>query len=242
MLLAIDVGNTNTVLGLFDGERARRARGGSRPTRGPPPTRWRSSFRGLLADEPGDRPASPLCSTVPAVLRELRDDARALLRRRAARHRRAGREDRRAGADGQPEGGRRRPHRQHPRGASPVRRPVRSSSTSAPPPTSTSSPRKGEFLGGALAPGIEISLDALAARAAQLRKVELVAPALGDREEHGRGAAVRVAVRLRRPGRRPGRAGSSPSSEAGQRGHRHRRARAVRDPGGRRPSPRTVPT
>ena len=35
---------------------------------------------------------------------------------------------------------------------------------------------KGEFLGGALAPGIEISLDALAQRAAQLRKVELVPP------------------------------------------------------------------
>ena len=35
---------------------------------------------------------------------------------------------------------------------------------------------KGEFLGGALAPGIEISIDALANRAAQLRKVELVAP------------------------------------------------------------------
>jgi type III pantothenate kinase len=35
---------------------------------------------------------------------------------------------------------------------------------------------RGEFLGGALAPGIEISLDALAARAAQLRKVELVVP------------------------------------------------------------------
>jgi len=34
----------------------------------------------------------------------------------------------------------------------------------------------GDFLGGALAPGIEISLDALAARAAQLRKVELVEP------------------------------------------------------------------
>ena len=31
-------------------------------------------------------------------------------------------------------------------------------------------------MGGALAPGIEISLDALAARAAQLRKVELVEP------------------------------------------------------------------
>ena len=35
---------------------------------------------------------------------------------------------------------------------------------------------KGEFLGGALAPGIEISVDALAGRAAQLRKVELVRP------------------------------------------------------------------
>ena len=35
---------------------------------------------------------------------------------------------------------------------------------------------KGEFLGGALAPGIEISVDALASRAAQLRKVELVKP------------------------------------------------------------------
>ncbi len=35
---------------------------------------------------------------------------------------------------------------------------------------------KGEFLGGALAPGIEISIDALASRAAQLRKVELVRP------------------------------------------------------------------
>ncbi|HJQ45340.1 MAG TPA: type III pantothenate kinase [Amycolatopsis sp.] len=35
---------------------------------------------------------------------------------------------------------------------------------------------KGEFLGGAFAPGIEISVDALASRAAQLRKVELVPP------------------------------------------------------------------
>lgn len=35
---------------------------------------------------------------------------------------------------------------------------------------------KGEFLGGALAPGIEISVDALSSRAAQLRKVELIRP------------------------------------------------------------------
>jgi type III pantothenate kinase len=35
---------------------------------------------------------------------------------------------------------------------------------------------RGEFLGGALAPGIEISIDALATRAAQLVKVQLVRP------------------------------------------------------------------
>jgi type III pantothenate kinase len=35
---------------------------------------------------------------------------------------------------------------------------------------------RGEFLGGAFAPGIEISFDALAARAAQLRKIEPVRP------------------------------------------------------------------
>ena len=35
---------------------------------------------------------------------------------------------------------------------------------------------RGEFLGGAFAPGIEISFDALADRAAQLRKVEAVKP------------------------------------------------------------------
>jgi type III pantothenate kinase len=35
---------------------------------------------------------------------------------------------------------------------------------------------RGEFLGGALAPGVEISADALAARAAQLVKVELTRP------------------------------------------------------------------
>jgi type III pantothenate kinase len=35
---------------------------------------------------------------------------------------------------------------------------------------------KGEFVGGALAPGIEISIDALASRAARLLKVELVRP------------------------------------------------------------------
>jgi len=36
---------------------------------------------------------------------------------------------------------------------------------------------RGEFVGGALAPGIEISVDALSRRAAQLLKVELARPA-----------------------------------------------------------------
>jgi type III pantothenate kinase len=35
---------------------------------------------------------------------------------------------------------------------------------------------KGEYLGGAIAPGIEISVEALGARGAQLRKVELAKP------------------------------------------------------------------
>ncbi|NYD43534.1 type III pantothenate kinase [Nocardioides panaciterrulae] len=35
---------------------------------------------------------------------------------------------------------------------------------------------RGQFVGGAIAPGIEISLDALGARGAQLRKVELLRP------------------------------------------------------------------
>jgi type III pantothenate kinase len=44
---------------------------------------------------------------------------------------------------------------------------------------------RGEFLGGALAPGIEISMEALAARAAALRTVELVRPrsAIGKNTE-----------------------------------------------------------
>ena len=36
--------------------------------------------------------------------------------------------------------------------------------------------RKGEYIGGAIAPGIEISLDALARRGAQLRMVEMARP------------------------------------------------------------------
>ena len=81
---------------------------------------------------------------------------------------------------------------------------------------------RGEFLGGVLAPGIEISMEALAARAAALRTVELVPPALGDRQEHRGVPAVGRALRLRRAGRRAGaadprRAGRRPGDGAGHR-------------------------
>ena len=70
MLLAIDIGNTNTVLGLFDGEKLL--------------CDWRIKtdaqrtgdemvlvMRGLLADQPKVTGIA-LCSTVPAALREMR--------------------------------------------------------------------------------------------------------------------------------------------------------------------------
>ena len=57
---------------------------------------------------------------------------------------------------------------------------------------------KGEYLGGAILPGIEISLDALFGRAAALRRVEMVEPRSVIGTEHGRVDAVRRGVRLRR--------------------------------------------
>ena len=63
---------------------------------------------------------------------------------------------------------------------------------------------RGEFLGGAIAPGVQVSSDAAAARSAALRRVEFIAAAIGDRQEHRRVHAVRGAVRFRGSGRRPG--------------------------------------
>ncbi|NQW72438.1 MAG: type III pantothenate kinase, partial [Actinobacteria bacterium] len=70
MLLAIDVGNTNTVLGLFDGDsllNSWRTKTDARTTA----DEMVLTFRGLLADQ---EPVTgiALCSTVPAVLREMR--------------------------------------------------------------------------------------------------------------------------------------------------------------------------
>ena len=71
MLLAIDVGNTNTVLGLFDGgdlEHSWRIKTDARMTG----DEIALTFRGLLAGSP-EVTGIALCSTVPAVLREMRE-------------------------------------------------------------------------------------------------------------------------------------------------------------------------
>ena len=60
----------------------------------------------------------------------------------------------------------------------------------------------GAYVGGVLAPGVEISMDALFARAARLVKIDYVEPPAGDRQVHRDCAPVRAHLRLRRPGRR----------------------------------------
>ena len=173
MLLAIDVGNTHTVLGLFDDDRMEqswRVKTDARSTA----DEMVLTFRGLLQDEPPITGIA-VCSTVPAVLREMR----AMLQRYY-------------------------PHlptlivepgirtgvpilTDNPKevGSDRIVNTLAAHELFGGPcivvdfGTSTNLDvvsDKGEFLGGALAPGIEISLDALAQRAAQLRKVELVAP------------------------------------------------------------------
>jgi type III pantothenate kinase len=70
MLLAIDVGNTNTVLGLFDGTdliSSWRIKTDARTTA----DEMILTFRGLLANQP-EVTGIALCSTVPSVLREMR--------------------------------------------------------------------------------------------------------------------------------------------------------------------------
>ena len=60
----------------------------------------------------------------------------------------------------------------------------------------------GEYLGGAIFPGVEISMDALFGRAAGLRRVELVDAEARDREVDGGVDPVGHDLRLQRPGRR----------------------------------------
>jgi type III pantothenate kinase len=172
VLLAIDVGNTNTVMGVFEGDEIAhswRVKSDARNTA----DELALTFRGLLADIPVSGIAA--CSTVPAVLRELRtmlsryyDDVPTVLVEPGVR----------TGVgivmDNPKEVGTDRICN-----AAAAHHLVDGPCIVVDFGTSTNfdcvSPR-GDFVGGALAPGIEISLDALAARAAQLRKVEPTRP------------------------------------------------------------------
>ncbi|MEZ5117920.1 MAG: type III pantothenate kinase [Candidatus Nanopelagicales bacterium] len=173
MLLAIDVGNTNTVLGLFDGETLEhswRIKTDARSTA----DEMVLTFRGLLTTTP-EVTGIALCSTVPAVLREMRSmldryyaDVPTVIVEPGTK-------------TGVPV------LTDNPKevGADRIVNTIAAHHLFGGPcivvdfGTSTNLDvisERGEFLGGALAPGIEISIDALAARAAQLRKVELVRP------------------------------------------------------------------
>jgi type III pantothenate kinase len=172
MLLAIDIGNTNTVLGVFEGEKmvnSWRVKTDSRNTA----DELMLTYRGLLQDVPITGIAG--CSTVPAALRELRamlsrywPDLPTVLVEPGIKTGVALLFDnpKEVGAD----------RIVNTLAAFHL---VNGPAIVVDFGTSTNFDvvsGKGEFLGGALAPGIEISLDALAARAAQLRKVELVKP------------------------------------------------------------------
>jgi type III pantothenate kinase len=172
MLLTIDIGNTNTVLGVFEGERlvhSWRIKTDARNTA----DELMLTFRGLLEDVPIT--AISACSTVPAALRELRT----MLGRYYANLPTVLVEPGiKTGVallfDNPKEVGSDRIVN-----TLAAHHLVDGPAIVVDFGTSTNFDvvsGRGEFLGGALAPGIEISLDALAARAAQLRKVEIVAP------------------------------------------------------------------
>jgi len=172
MLLTIDVGNTNTVLGLFDGEdliKSWRVKTDPRSTADEMSLQINALVQGYIIS------GLSICSTVPATLRELRTMIATYF------------------ADlpttivepGTKTGVPLLVDNPKEIGADRIVNTLAAHTLYGGPAivvdfgTSTNldvvSP-KGEFLGGALAPGIEISVDALAARAAQLRKVELIRP------------------------------------------------------------------
>jgi type III pantothenate kinase len=172
MLLTVDVGNTNTVLGVFDKEELVRSWRVKTDPRTTADELW-LQYKALVADY--QITALSICSTVPATLRELRTMIATYF----------------AGLPttivepGTKTGVQLLVDNPKEIGADRIVNTLAAHVLYGGPAivvdfgTSTNldvvSP-KGEFLGGALAPGIEISVDALAARAAQLRKVELIRP------------------------------------------------------------------
>lgn len=173
MLLAVDVGNTNTVLGLFTGEelvRSWRITTHARATG----DEMALTFRGLLDEQP-EITGLALCSTVPSVLHELRPMLSSFYHEIPVVIVEPGTK---TGVpiltDNPKEVGADRivntlaAHQQF---GGPCIVVDFGTSTNLDVVSA-----HGEFLGGALAPGIDISLEALSAKAAQLRKVEVVRP------------------------------------------------------------------
>jgi len=173
MLLAIDIGNTNTVIGLYDKEKLVnhwRIKTDSQSTA----DELILTYEGLLQNQPEITGIS-LCSTVPAVLREMRwmlqryfNNIKTVIIEPGTKTGVPINTDnpKEVGAD---------------RIANSLAVFTRHGGPSVVVDFGTSTnfdvvSKNGEFLGGSLAPGIEISLDALANRAAQLRKVEFVKP------------------------------------------------------------------
>ena len=173
MLLTVDVGNTNTVLGLFDGDHlyeSYRIKTDPRVTA----DELALMFRGLLSDHQVPDGVA-VCSTVPAVLDQLTAMFDRYFKRVPTIVVGPGVKT------GVPI------LTDNPREVGPDRivNTLAASVLYGGPAvvvdfgTSTNFDvvsARGEFLGGALAPGVEISVDALAARAARLFKVELVEP------------------------------------------------------------------
>jgi type III pantothenate kinase len=179
MLLTIDVGNTNTVLGVFDGEDLiEHWRISTDPVR--TADELAVTLQGLLSQSSlfkvPDISGVALCSTVPSVLHEMREmfrrhygDVPAVIVEPGVKTGVSVRMD-------------------NPKevGSDRIMNSLAAVHLYGGPAivvdfgTSTNFDavsRRGEFVGGALAPGIEISVDALSRRAAQLLKVELTRPA-----------------------------------------------------------------
>ena len=180
MLLVVDVGNTQTHFGVFRGSASWSSTGASPPCASRPADELgaalRQPARRCAGSASRDLDASIVSSTVPQLCRAV--DARWPRATSATRCCVVGPaiEDRHADPDRQPARARRRPPRQRGRGVRPRAAAPASSSTSAPRSPTTPCRPPGEYLGGIISPGAEISIDALYERAAKLPKVELAEP------------------------------------------------------------------
>ncbi|MEV0267147.1 type III pantothenate kinase [Hamadaea sp. NPDC050747] len=174
MLLCIDIGNTNTVLATFEGDKivhSWRVKTDARNTA----DELGLMFRGLLAGDNVEITGVAACSTVPAALRSLR----------TMLSRYYGGIPTVIVEPGVKTGVQLAIDNPKEVGSDRVVNTLAAHTLFGGPAivvdfgTSTNFDavsERGEFLGGVLAPGIEISVEALAARAAQLRKVELIKP------------------------------------------------------------------